>query len=190
MVFSTVIIRYLNMKAGCDVTTAAGATILAHDIEAKTGERLAANTIKRLVGIIPYNNTPRTTTLNIIGRYLGFRSWDGFCKAIKEGTSIFGDYYPFVEICRLSPDALINFKWEPDREITLRHISACSCEVVNVVNSKLKIGDNLLMAQLADGFPLYIRNVVRDGESLGSYCAATENGIYDLKVAEDGKRIQ
>lgn len=175
-------IRYLNMKAGCDVTTAAGATILAHDIEAKTGEKLAANTLKRLVGVIDYHSSPRLTTLNIIGRYLGYSSWEGFCAALKRGTSIFGDFYPFVEICKLSPNITLSFKWEPDREITLRHIQTCKCEVIKVTNSKLEVGDILVMSQLADGFPFYVKDVIRGANHLGTYCAAIESGIFDLKV--------
>lgn len=182
MVFNPVIIHYLNMKVGCDVTTPAGATILANDIELKTGEKLAANTIKRLVGILPYESLPRITTLNIIGRYIGYKSWDAFMVAVKQGTSIFGDFYPFVEVCRLKPNALISFEWEPDRQITLRHTHICFCEVISVTNSKLKEGDVLELAQLADGFPFFVKNVIRNGECLGSYTAATETGIHDLKV--------
>lgn len=81
------------MKAGFDVTTAAGATMLANDIESKTGERLAANTIKRLVGVIPYNNKPRITTLNIIARYLGWPSWESLMNDHR--SSAFGGRNPF-----------------------------------------------------------------------------------------------
>ncbi len=182
MIFNKVTISYLNMKAGCDVTTPAGATILSHDIESKTGERLSANTIKRLTGVIEYQNKPRISTLNIIARYLGHSSWEGFERALKKGSSIFGDFYPFVEICKLKKDALLSFRWDPDREITLRHTQGCKCEVMRSVNSKLMPGDQLVMSQLAERFPFYVKDVVRGSEHLGSYCAATETGISDLKI--------
>lgn len=182
MAFNSVIIHYLNIKAGFDVATPAGATNLAHDIEATIGEKLAANTIKRLVGVIPYNNTPRLTTLNIIGRYLGFSSWENFCEGLNYGSSAFGSFYPFIEVCKLKPGARISFKWEPGRKITIRHITACKCEVTRSTNSKLQVGDILFITQLSDGFPFYVKEVIREGSSLGSYCAARETGIYDIKV--------
>lgn len=190
MALSSVIIKRLGIRAGIDVTTPAGATVLAYDIESKTGQRLAANTIKRLLGILPYNGTPRKTTLNIIAKYIGFRSWDQLMDIVSEGMSLFGDVYPYINIRELPVNALIHFKWEPGRSITLRHISMNACEVEAVENSRLKKGDKLVVIQLGEGFPFYARKVTRGEEDLGTYSAAVENGIYDLKIEEPSMPAQ
>lgn len=182
MALTPVVIKRLGIRAGVDVTTPAGATVLAHDIEAKTRERLAPNTIKRLVGILPYDGIPRKTTLNIIARYIGFKSWDKLMSMMPEGMSLFGDAYPYINLRELPPDIMIHFKWEPDRLIVLRHVKWFSCEVVEVKNSKLEVGDILEVMQLGNGFPFYVRKVMRGDENLGTYSAAIENGIYDLTV--------
>ncbi len=59
-----------------DVTTPAGASVLALDIEKKTGCCLGLNTVKRLVGVIPSDVTPRRTTLNVLANYLGYPDWE------------------------------------------------------------------------------------------------------------------
>lgn len=205
MVFNPVIIRHLNMKAGCDVTTAAGATILAHDIESKTGEKLAANTLKRLLGIIPYNNTPRLTTLNIIGRYLGYQSWEDFYSAIKKGISIYGDHNPCVEVRKLPTDALITIRWDANKEVKIRHHGGRICEVVQITNcdlipignrignrirkNNLMEGDIVVMPQIAVGLPLALKSVLREGYIIGKGVIAPEIGIEDIKVEYGGMRI-
>lgn len=167
------------MKAGFDVTTAAGATMLANDIESKTGERLAANTIKRLVGVIPYNNKPRITTLNIIARYLGWPSWESLMNDHR--SSAFGGRNPFFTTKKLR-NTIVKFKWEPDREITLIHLSRTKYKVLESINSQLQAGDILCIDLLADKCPFFAKDVIRNGEHLGTYAAATENGIFDLTV--------
>lgn len=184
MALNRQIIMALNEAVGCDITTPAGATMLANDIESKTGERLAANTIKRLVGILPYDSAPRATTLNILARYLGWNSWDGLAEYLRHGSSGFGTAPPFYYINSLKPGALIKFKWLPDRAITLCHIKAHHCEVVEAVNCKLMVGDSVHLTQVGNGYPFFSKGVRREGQKLGSYTAAAEEGIYDLEIEQ------
>lgn len=182
MKFNSIIIKYLCERCGCDVTTASGATMLANDIEIKTGERLAPNTLKRLVGVLPYDFNPRNVTLQIIAKYLGFSSWEIFIETINNRISDFEEDNPFIEVSALGKGAEIRFKWEPDREIRLCHLGEGKCEVVEVANSKLVLGDILTLSQLAEGYPLVAKEVIREGRNLGSYIAAKIVGITDIVI--------
>lgn len=184
MKFNSVIIKYLSDKCGCDVTTPSGATILANDIESKTGERLTPNTIKRLVGILRYDNAPRDTTLAIIAKYLGFTSWKLFVEHVNNRLSDFSAENPFVEVAGLPEGSLISFSWEPDRTIKLIHCGSGGCRVVDVANSKLLKDDRVAITQLANGYPFMAKEVIRSGQSLGSYIAAKITGISNLKVEQ------
>lgn len=184
MTFNSIVISYLNERCGCDVTTASGATMLANDIEAKTGERLVPNTLKRLVGVLPYDYTPRSSTLRIIAEYLGFSSWEILIDTINNRISDFDDENPFIEVSELKPDTEIRFKWEPDREIRLRHLGEGRCEVLEVVKSKLAVGDIVKLSQLAEGYPLFAKEVVRKGSHIGNYVAAKITGIADIIIRE------
>ncbi|MDE7414691.1 MAG: hypothetical protein K2N05_13000 [Muribaculaceae bacterium] len=182
MTLNSVIIKYLSERCGCDVTTPAGSAVLANDIEAKTGEKLSANTIKRLMGIIPYRFIPRSSTLDIIAKYLGFSSWDLFLAKINDSISDFNVENPFIEVNELGIGDEVSFKWEPDRRIRLRHRGDGICEVIEVENSKLTQGDLLHLIQLAEGYPLMAKEVIRDGKSLGNYTTAKTKGIYGIRI--------
>ena len=81
MKLNNIHIEKLSAKAGQDVTTPWGATILQLDIETATGQRLSINTVKRLVGVITSNvKKPRSYTLKIISDYLGYPDWRLFCR--------------------------------------------------------------------------------------------------------------
>lgn len=182
MKFNSIIIKYLSDRCGCDVTGPSGATALANDIEAKTGERLAANTIKRLVGVLPYDFTPRDTTLDIIARYLGSTSWQLLIEAVNDRISEFDGENPFIEVKTLKPGTEIRFGWEPDRQIRLRHLGDGECRVIEVSNSKLKVDDILSLSQLAEGYPLVAKKVTRNGISLGCYTSAKLTGITGIII--------
>lgn len=182
MTFNSIIIKFLSERCGCDVTTPAGSTTLAHDIESQTGEKLSPNTLKRLVGVLPYKFAPRNSTLEILAQYLGFSSWDLFLAKINDSISDFNVDNPFVEVRQLPLDAQISFCWEPDRNIRLRHLGEGRCMVTEVANSKLVAGDILALTQLAEEYPLIAKDVVRDGRSIGNYLAAKTNGISNLII--------
>ncbi len=182
MKFNKVIIKYLSDQCGVDVSTASGATALANDIEGKTGERLAANTLKRLVGVLPYDFSPRGSTLDIIAAYLGYSSWELFISAINDRVSAFNAENPFIDVSALVPGTRITFGWEPDREISLRCMGGGRCEVIEVANSKLSAGDILVLSQLAEGYPLVAKKVIRNGRNNGSYVAAKITGISNINI--------
>ncbi len=143
MKFNYGIIKYLSERCGCDVTTASGATVLALDIQLKTGERLAANTIKRLVGVLPYNFTPRNSTLKILAKYLGYPSWENFMESISDRILDFDKETMSMNFSELDAGAVVILKCQPDREIHLYHLGEGYCEVVKVSNSNLEVGDIL-----------------------------------------------
>ncbi|MDE5807494.1 MAG: hypothetical protein K2H76_05205, partial [Muribaculaceae bacterium] len=77
----------LSKQANCDVTTPHGANILRNDIEARTGENLSINTIKRIVGVIKSDSSPRLSTRDILARYLGFENWKHLQSKVQRPPS-------------------------------------------------------------------------------------------------------
>ena len=185
MKLNDVVIKLLNQKAGCDVTTAYGATFLRNDIESATGENLSANTIKRLVGNLPYNSSPREITLEIIAKYLGYESWQLLSNYINQKISEFNSGNIFYELDKMPPDQTIKIEWEPDRKIIIRHKSGDKYEVISSENSKLLKGDFLYLSQISVGFPFMVRKVIRNGIDLGFYTASPELGLKYIEIYSD-----
>ncbi len=178
----------LNEKAGCDVTTPAGASRLNLDIQSVTGEKLALNTIKRLTGVIPNDFSAREATLDIFARYLGFSSWERLLWTVNNKTSDFDRESPLIDATDLPKDVEIELCWEPNREIIIRHLGEGRFQITKAKNSKLIAGDILILSQFAEGFPFFVREVIRDGENLGCYTAAPTMGLSKLTILPTAKK--
>lgn len=176
------LIKLLNEKVGYDVATVAGARKLRDEIERDTREMLSVNTIKRLFGLLPYTNEPRESTLDIFARFLGYSSWRVLIEIISDRESGFNEKESFIDAELLPEGCLVRLEWEKDRVVTLRHLQGRIFKVENALNSKLKAGDMLDLGQIAVDFPLIVKEVMRDGESLGSYSAAVTTGLKSIVV--------
>lgn len=190
MVLPKAILRMLGDKVQCDVTTPDGASRLQADIMSATGERLSVNTLKRLTGVIDYDNAPRPSTLSIIALYLGYSSWQLLTDSIAGTISGFDDETPgVIQASALAVGTRLTVGWEPDRLIVIRHRGGGIYEVESAANSKLAAGDELQLTQLADGFPLLVSEVKRGGLRLGEYSAARVSGITVSMISNDDEPV-
>lgn len=176
------VIDLLSEKAGRDVTTAHGAEFLRNDIESVTGESLSRNTVKRLVGNLPYESIPRIVTLNIISKYLGFSSWQLLQEYLTDRISDFDIKDGFIDLTTQPSDKIIRIRWQPDRSISIKHLGQGKYVVMESLNSKLRSQDILHLSQIAVGFPFMVKMVERKGENLGNYIAAKKTGIDSFEI--------
>lgn len=185
MILNSLQIERLSEKIGQDVTTPAGASYLCLDIESKTGISLGLNTVKRLVGVIPSDGSPRKTTLNVLANYLGYPSWDLLEEDTEMEGSVFGRKDIFIEMSDLEKNTVVEICWKPDRRILIRHDGTGQYTVMKSENSKLRPGDILSLSQLAIGFPFLANKVFRAEKPLGSYRAADGAGITRFNIIKD-----
>lgn len=182
MKLNRAIIKLLNEKAKVDVTTLAGCGFLRNDIEARTGEALSLNTIKRLVGILHYNSSPREITLDIIAKYLGFDSNLQMQLAIQDKISEFNVPTEFLDMNLLKEGTELLIRWNPQRELRILHQGNGKYLVVESQKSKLCEGDILDLSQIAPGFPFMVKSVIRNGRNIGNYTAAQSEGLSSIEI--------
>ena len=182
MKLNQTVIDLLSEKAGKDVTTSYGADYLRNDIEVVTGESLSLNTVKRLVGILPYDSTPRLITFNIISKYLGFSSWQLLQEYLTGKISDFNVDDFFIDMTNQPLNRIIKIKWQPDRYIAIKHLGNAMYIVTESINSKLHSNDVLYLSQIGEGFPFIVKMVERNGVSLGNYIAAKKTGIGSIEI--------
>jgi hypothetical protein len=89
MKFPFHIIQLLKRKSGNDLRLPSDCEFLSLDIESKTGIRIGATTLKRLLGFAVDERTPHASTLDVIARYLGYAHWNEMSKIEDEGNSAF-----------------------------------------------------------------------------------------------------
>lgn len=170
--------KRLSEQCRRELTTPNDCTVLALDIESKTGEHIGINTIKRLLDFIDDEREPRATTLNIIAHYLGFDDWDALKLLDNEkGNSNFNESLTELNVAQLKPGSLIEITYQPDRRLVVKHLGGNTFSVVESENGKLHAGDTLSIDHIMNGYPLLVSEVLRDGTSLGTFTAGIQQGI-------------
>ena len=172
------LIKLLEEKTGNILDTSSSCERLALDIESETGEKLGFTTLKRLLGFTSENAQPRQSTLEILARYLGLNSYKELKDAIdKRGDSDFDSYAETIISSRLPVDAEINLSYYPNRRLKLKHIKDDEFIVMESINGSLNDGDIIFVDSFTNELPLIVKDVIRHGESLGSYTAGKKLGI-------------
>ena len=177
MKFSPFVTELLRQKSGNEIRLSRDCELLALDIESATGEHIGVNTIKRLLGFIADERTPRTSTLDVIARYLDYADWDAL-RLVDENSSnsSFDDRDEYLT-CYLEKGQRLLISYPPNRSLTIEHLDGNRFHVLESENSKLLAGDLLTLTHIVRGYPLLVAEVVRDGQNLGAFTAGKAQGI-------------
>lgn len=177
MKLSPYITELLREKSGVEIRLSRDCELLALDVESVTGEHIGVNTMKRLLGFIADERTPRTSTLDIVARYLGYANWDAL-RLMDENSSnsAFDDRDEYLA-CYLEKGQQVHISYPPIRTLTIENQGDNHFLVLESENSKLQKGDLLTLTHIVRGYPLLVAEVMRDGRSLGAFTAGKAQGI-------------
>lgn len=171
----------LERRSGHTISNGGDCEWLALDFESRTKQHISKNTLKRLLGFLPYEKSHYPATLDMIARYLGYKSWDDVDEALKSGISSFGKNAKTLSPSDLQEGSLVEVTYMPDRQIRLQYHGQNSFTVVESVNSQLEVGDKVTISQFALGYPLQALDVERGQHNLGTYTAAKIGGLTSVK---------
>ena len=177
MTFSPFIREKLSERSGIGIRLSRDCELLVLDIESATGEHIGVNTMKRLLGFIADERTPRTATLDVIARYLGFEDWETL-RLVDENSSnsSFDDRDEYLA-CYLEPGQQLAIFYPPNRRLIIEHQDGNRFRVLESENSKLLPGDMLTLTHIVRGYPLLVAEVIRGGQNLGAFTAGKAQGI-------------
>ncbi len=184
MVFNRFVKYLLSKKSGLRLDDGAHLNLLIEKIAEQEHERIGLNTMKRLMGQIKDEREPRPSTLNIIAHYLGFPNWEVMDEATRHYNSMFTSNDGSLASFAVPEGSLVEYTYLPDRKVTLQHRTGSTYEVVYNENSQLREGDIVEVGVFMLRFPLIVSDVVRNGQSLGSYIAGKWTGLNSLKLIE------
>lgn len=182
MLLSPLLRDLLSKRCGHSLEISADCVTLVLDIEKHTGEHLGVNTVKRLLGFIHDDRQPRVSTLNIIARYLGYDNWEALKLVDDEnGNSGFGPCAAEIHSSHLKLGNRVEVTYKPGRRLVLEFKGGNSFRVIESVNSKLLVGDEIILDHMVQSYPLLVSSVVREGQDLGSFTAGKAQGV-EFKV--------
>lgn len=177
MILSFHIQELLKCKCGFELRQPSDIEQLTLDIEKVTNEHIGVNTMKRLLGLISDERTPRTTTLDVIARYLGYDNWEVLQELDARSNSAFGETDPCIVTEELPQGQIVHITYQPDRQLTLQSMGGQHLLVAESINSKLHVGDIITVSHIVDGYPLLVTDVEREGQHLGAFTAGKARGI-------------
>lgn len=176
------IIEMLKRKLGHDLRLPSDCQLLSLDIEGRTRVHIGATTLKRLMGFVPDERTPHQSTLDAIANYLGFANWKELAEVEDEGNSDFEAPDGEVRSAELQLNVEVIITYLPDRMVTMRYLGNNRFHVVESQNSKLLQGDEVEIHNFVQHHPLFVMNVWREGQALGSFTAGRISGLSSIKV--------
>ena len=155
---------------------------------------ISATTLKRIWGYIndvgsSYN--PERFTLCILAAFVGYRDIEDFIDnynsddiSVQSGN-YFGETIKQTEIAE---NALVELCWPPDRRCVLSRKNSKEFDVVQAVNTKLRVGDIVEFASLTQNAPAYFTKVARKGTYMThTYVAGTRTGITYRIIDSDNQ---
>lgn len=181
MKLSPNIIQLLSKQCSHPISIPADCEYLALDIQSKTGVRLGATTLKRLMGFADDERHPHKSTLNVIARYLGYHDWQQLSLEDAKGNSGFDTDNEEIRSADLQTSDRIEIHYLPDREVTFKYIGDCHYQVIASKNSKLKVGDLATVQNFILNHPLFVSAVIRNGKNLGPFTAGRVSGLSYLQ---------
>lgn len=148
-------------------------------IEHQINEVISASTLKRIWGYVNDKHKPRLYTLNILAKYIGYSDYDSYCKQLDERKVDNSQFFNTLQISSnsLSVGDLIEIGWDPNRYLLVQYEGENRYKVVKALNSKIVVGDQLIITNFMVKYPLYIPTVTRDGEILSSFLAGQNGGL-------------
>lgn len=148
----------------------------------KLHEHVSLNTIKRIVGFLPYEKTHRQSTLDIIARYLGYAGWVELVAALQGSNSDFAMNAETILAAQLHVGDCVRLTYHPERMLTLHYQGDGRFLVEESVNSKLQVDDSVAISAITLHYPLLASEVIRNGQSLGEYTAGKVGGVTSISL--------
>lgn len=172
----------LEDRLGQSIDSPHACSALQLDIEKVTGETLGLNTLKRVFGFIETGRKPHMTTLNVLARYAGYKSWTHMLYEIGESADSDFDEKNESYSEEVADGASVTYTYGIDRRIVLRHLTGDEYIVEQRSGGKLKVDDHLHIRYFMLGAPLYVETVVRGGIPIGHYVAGKQTGLKSLVI--------
>lgn len=149
---------------------------------------LSETTIKRMFGLVgaespERNRVPHNSTMDVLAKWLGYDTYKALLSEIGEGnySSEFTSVES-IEVATLDDGTQIQLRYEPGRTIVMTYLGDGEFMINESKNSKLIKGDRIRLTHLALHQELLVREVIRDGKTLGGYRGAKDGGLTSLEI--------
>ena len=170
--------RLICEAAGCEAGSPADLYTLKLFIESRTRETVGLTTVKRFWQYGGLSSQPRQSTLNVMARAIGYRSYDDFCEH-------YGDCAPSSDIVlgkgvkgtELKSGERLMLRWNPGREVVVEYLGNSTFRVLSSEGSKLHADDTFQAAFFALEHAAMLANVIHGNSCWPLYEIGQQGGL-------------
>ena len=76
--------KAIELKVGRKMSTPKDCKFLSERIFEENHVNVSSTTLKRIWGYLQNDNSPRSTTLNILANYVGYEDWDNYLESAEK----------------------------------------------------------------------------------------------------------
>ena len=157
---------------------------LAEVVWERLHENISPTTLKRLWGYIDGADTTRRSTLCLLSKFLGFNDFEGYLEHLK--TLEDEESVQFIESGIRSEDLQagqeVEVTWLPNRRCVFRYLGQNTYKVIQSANAKILEDDTFQTICFLEGHPMYLDNLMRDGQQPTSYVAGSRKGLLTVRL--------
>lgn len=146
----------------------------------RLGELLSRNTLRRIWGNMQDGTQPRSSTLSVLARFLGYADLDAFGQqSLLEGI----DASSPVMNRRLAVGAglmrgdRLRLTWLPNRMCDVEYNGSLHFSVIASKNTRLRKGDTFLCGLIIEGEPLFIDEWQHGNMPSVAYVCGKKSGV-------------
>jgi hypothetical protein len=183
---SKIIRDRIEQKFGQDIRYSKDCEVLANEISNNTTKKISATTVKRLFGLAKGIEEPRLYTMDALAVYLGYKNYDDLLIELKSANSSEFEIVEEIRVEELNCNVELALHYEPNRLLKLRYLGDSKFELLEVLNSKLKEKDIVIVHHIVRNYPIFMSNVIRHDKNLGSYIAAKISGVTAIRILSNG----
>ena len=156
----------------------------------RTRENIGLNTLKRIWNYGNTPVTPRSFTLDVLSRAIGYRNFDDLKQFYGDEGNDSSDKVlgKVVSSQDLRPGDRVTLCWDPGRRCTVEYLGSNAYRVLSSEQTKLKPGNTFQIAFFATGSPLILSNLVQDDSFAPLYEIGRKSGVTQLTVETDVRR--
>lgn len=170
--------REVEMTAHIIATTPKKFESLSEAVFNRTGVLLSPTTLKRIWGYLDEPVTPRRSTLDVLSRFCGWRDYEHFLSGktpdMESGT-VGSNIIRVGDDIR--PGQRVRLFWNPARVCEIEYRGNLDWKVVASEGTRLQPGNTFRCPLIVFGEPLYLDNLIQDGNRTGVYVCGSKNGI-------------
>ena len=165
---------------GHQLTEARDFEQLSHLLLSHTRERLSPTTLKRFWGYLKNEKVQtRSHTLDVLAQFVGYKNYEDFCGKTERLDEVQSGIKTEARITseELRRGQRLTITWRPNRRIMIRHQGEGRFEIVEAENTKLSVGDSFRCHLMMQHEPLYLDEVMHQGQPAMVYVAGQKDGV-------------